>query len=123
MDWTILIVAACVVFGMLVLKRISFLSAEKARDLLKQGALVVDVRTAAEFKSRHLPGAVNIPLGDLSNEAPRHLPDKGRGLLLHCLSGARSGVARQRLMALGYMNVHNLGSYGRAQKIVRSRKS
>jgi rhodanese-related sulfurtransferase len=39
-------------------------------------------------------------------------------LLLHCLSGMRSGMAKQKLKSLGYANVFNLGSLARARKIV-----
>ena len=53
-------------------------------------ALVIDVRTEAEFREQHLPGALNIPLDRLSEEIARHAPDKSKPLLLHCRSGARS---------------------------------
>jgi phage shock protein E len=104
----------------LILKRLSFISAERARAFLKLGALVVDVRNPGEFDSGHLPGAVNIPLGDLSRDLPRRVPDKSKILLLHCLSGARSGIARQQLRKLGYAQAYNLGSYRRAEAIVRA---
>ena len=97
----------------------SFVSAEKACRLLRQGALVVDVRGPGEFNGGHLRGAVNIPLGELSHELPRRAPDKTQVLLLHCLSGTRSGIAKQQLKGLGYSNVFNLGSYARAEKLVR----
>ncbi len=122
MDWKILLVVACVVLGLFALKRMSFVGTGKARELLKQGALVVDVREPGEFNSGHLPGAVNIPLGRLRDELPRRVPNKGQALLLHCLSGARSGMAQQQLRHLGYTNAFNLGSYGRAEKIVRDVK-
>ncbi len=120
MNWTLLIIIAVVFLGIFLLKRASFVSAEKAQELLRAGALVVDVRNPGEFNSGHVPGAINVPLGDLSAEAPRHLPDKNRVLLLHCLSGARSGIAKGQLKRLGYKNVFNLGSYGRAESIVRA---
>jgi rhodanese-related sulfurtransferase len=50
------------------------------------------------------------------------MKDKNRALLLHCQSGMRSGVARKKLKALGYPNAFNLGSYRRAEEIVKSRK-
>jgi rhodanese-related sulfurtransferase len=46
------------------------------------------------------------------------VPDKNQELMLHCLSGMRSGVARRQLRAMGYTRVFNLGSYHRARKIV-----
>jgi phage shock protein E len=101
-----------------VLKRMSFVSPETARQHLQQGALVVDVRSTGEYQGGHLPGAVNIPLGELQEALPRRATDKQQVLLLHCLSGTRSGIARRQLKSLGYQNVFNLGSYGRAKKIV-----
>ena len=43
--------------------------------------------------------------------------DKNQVLLLHCHSGARSGMARKRLIELGYTQAYNLGSYERAARV------
>jgi phage shock protein E len=119
-DWNLLWIAALMVAVMLALKRLGLVSAAAARAYLKEGALILDVRTTGEFNSRHLPGAINLPLDDLIEGAPRLAPDKSRVLLLHCLSGARSGVARRQLKELGYSRVFNLGSYGRAQRLLEN---
>jgi len=72
-----------------------------------------------ELKScGHVPNAVNIPLGELRESLPRRVKDKSQVLLLHCLSGGRSGIAKQQIKGMGYQNVFNLGSYGRARQIV-----
>ncbi len=120
MNLTAWILFALVIVGIIALKRLAFVSADKARRFLQEGALVVDVRSRGEFDSGHVPGAINVPLGDLSTEASRRFPDKNTVLLLHCLSGARSGIAKGQLTKLGYTNVFNLGSYRRAEQIVRS---
>ncbi len=120
MSLTAWIIVAAVLVAVFALKRMSFLSADKARRCLQDGALVVDVRNPGEFNSGHVPGAINVPLGDLSAEAARRLRDKNQFLLLHCLSGARSGIAKGQLNKLGYKNVFNLGSYRRAEQIVRT---
>jgi phage shock protein E len=117
-NWTFWIIIVAAVAGWLLLKRASFIGADKARQLLREGAVVVDVRSPGEFNSGHIAGAINIPLGDLDEDAPKRLPDKGKPVLLHCLSGTRSGIARHKLQGLGYTNVFNLGSYGRANRIV-----
>ena len=122
MNVTVWLIVAAVLIALFALKRMSFLKADKARQFLHEGALVVDVRSPGEFGSAHLPGAINIPLGDLSAEAPRRFPDKTRVLLLHCVSGARSGIGTRELKKLGYSNVFNLGSYRRAEQIVRAAK-
>ena len=119
MNWIFWLIVAALVIGVLVFQRASFISADKARQLLQQGALVIDVRGPDEFNSRHLPGALNMPMGSLSAEVPRRFPDKNQPLLLHCVSGTRSGIARRQLAGMGYKNAFNLGSYGRAEGIVR----
>jgi rhodanese-related sulfurtransferase len=114
----LVIIGAVVAF--LLLKRLSLVAPATARDWLNKGALVIDVRSEGEFRDRHLPRAVNIPLGRLGEEIARQAPDKDRAILLHCLSGTRSGMAKRMLKRLGYQNVFNLGSYGRAEKILQA---
>ena len=120
MDWTTILLAVGVVTAVLFIKRLSFISTEAARKLLQNGALVVDVRDPGEYRSGHLPNAMNIPLGALQSTLPKKVKDKNQALLLHCLSGGRSGIAKRQLNSMGYQNVFNLGSYGRAKKIVSS---
>jgi phage shock protein E len=117
--WIIIVGA---VAAWLVLKRLTQLTAATARAWLNKGALVIDVRSEAEFRERHLPGAINIPLDCLGDEIARHAPNKTQPLLLHCLSGGRSGIGKNLLQKLGYQHVFNLGSYGRAEKIVGTQK-
>ena len=117
MNWpiTIGIVAVFVVF--VVIKRLSFVSVEVARKHLAAGALVIDVRSPEEFLSGQVPGAINLPLGDLRESLPRRVKDQNQVLLVHCLSGGRSGIAKQQLKGMGYPNVFNLGSLARARMI------
>ena len=114
------IVIAGAVVAFLLLKRLSLVTPATAREWLNKGALVIDVRSEGEFQERHLPRAINIPLGSLGDEIARRAPDKEQAILLHCLSGTRSGMAKARLKQMGYRNVFNLGSYGRAAGIVGS---
>lgn len=118
MDWTIVIVAVMVIAIFSLLKRLTFVSAETARQYLAQGALVIDVRSPEEFRSGHVPNALNISLGELRESLPRRVQDKNQVLLLYCLSGARSGMARQQLKGMGYTHIFNLGSLARAREIV-----
>ena len=118
MNWLPLLVVAALVAGVFILKQSGRISPMAARKLFRQGALVIDVRTANEFNSGHLPQALNIPLGQIETVVPKRVPDKNQALLLHCLSGTRSGIAQRQLKALGYPNVFNLGSYNRAKAIL-----
>jgi len=118
MDWTILIIVVVVLVAFFAVKRILFVSAELAQKYLATGALVIDVRTAGEFNSGHVAGAVNIPLGKLAERIPQVAKDKDQVLLVHCLSGGRSALAKGQLKRMGYVNALNLGSLRRAQQIV-----
>jgi phage shock protein E len=100
------------------MKRAGQISARDALAHLKAGALVIDVRSPGEFSADHLPRAINIPLDEIENSLPERVKDKKQVLLLHCASGMRSSVARGMLKRMGYANAYNLGSYGRAEKIV-----
>jgi phage shock protein E len=109
------LVLATVLF---LIKRAGQISPRQTADLLAQGALIIDVRSPDEFASGHLPNAINLPLGDIQNRIVQHAPNKDQPLLLHCLSGTRSGMAKSQLKKLGYTNAHNLGSYNRARSLV-----
>lgn len=100
------------------MKNIGLISPQQAAALLKDGALVIDVRTIDEFKSGHLRNAINIPLDEVERTVPARVTDKNHALLLHCRAGMRSGAAQSKLKNLGYTNVFNLGSYERAESIV-----
>ncbi len=118
MDWIFAMVVVAVVAGVFALKRMSLVSADRAQAMLRDGALVVDVRNPDEFRGGSVPGAINIPLSELESDAPRKLPDKTRPVLVHCLSGGRSAFAQRKLKRLGYAQVANLGSFGRAAAMV-----
>jgi phage shock protein E len=89
-----------------------------AREYQNQGGLLIDVRSPAEYKSGHLPHAINLPLNELDASVPRLAQDKNQILLLHCKTGLRSELAAQRLKRQGYANAFNLGSYGRAARLI-----
>lgn len=116
--WIVIIMGVVIAF--LLLKRLTQVSPTTARAWLNKGALVVDVRTEAEFREQHLPGVINIPLDRLEEEIVRHAPNKEQPLLLHCRSGRRSEIGTGVLQKLGYQQVLNLGSYGQAEKAVGS---
>jgi len=119
MPWINIAVAVALVLLFLLLKRSGQISSDAAQSHLKNGALLIDVRTPAEYASGHLPNAINIPLDQIEANIPRRVQDKNKVLLLHCQSGMRSGMAKSKLKKLGYPNSFNLGSYARAEGIVR----
>jgi phage shock protein E len=121
MNWTTVLILAAASAALLVLKRSGLISAKAALARLKKGALIIDVRSATEFISGHLPYAINLPLDEIETAVQRRVKDKNQVLLIHCQSGMRSGTAKKRLKALGYPNAFNLGSYSRAAQIVKGK--
>lgn len=117
MDWTLTLIVGGVVAAVFLLKRLSFVSAAIARKHLAEGALVIDVRSPEEFRSSKVPGAINLPLGEVRDKISARVKDKQQPLLVHCLSGGRSAIAKQQLQTMGYQNVFNLGSLARARHI------
>lgn len=80
-------------------------------ELKKQGAILIDVRSAAEFASGNAPGTMNIPLSALGSrlgEIPKSAP-----VVLCCASGTRSAMAKLLLKKNGYPNVHNIGTWNK----------
>lgn len=75
---------------------------------IPDGALVVDVRTAAEYQSGHFPDAINIPVGELSKRTAE-LGEPGRPIVVYCRSGHRSAAARAILEKAGFTNVEDGG--------------
>jgi phage shock protein E len=122
MSTVIYIVIALAVVAFLLMKRLGRVTPTEAREWLKKGALVIDVRSEGEFQERHLPGAINVPLDRLGDQIAQRAPNKEQPLLLHCLSGARSGMGASKLKRLGYQHVFNLGSYGRAESVVSAER-
>jgi rhodanese-related sulfurtransferase len=78
-------------------------------ELLKEGAIVVDVRSQAEFAGGSRPGSLNIPLESL-NSRSKDL-DKNKTILLCCASGTRSGMAVGILKKNGFKSVINAGPW------------
>ncbi len=118
MNWTFLLIIAVVFVVVFSIKGAGQISVKDAQAHLKNGALVIDVRTAGEFSSSHLPGVINLPLSEIESTLPQRVTNKSQVLLLHCQSGMRSGMAKSKLNKLGYTNAFNLGSYSQARKIV-----
>ena len=60
--------------------------------------IILDVRTAQEYASGHIPGAVNIPNETIASEAIQQLPDKEQLILVYCRSGNRSKQASDQVI-------------------------
>ncbi len=78
----------------------------KARSLVREGAKLVDVRTAAEYEEKHVEGAVNVPVDAIGS---RDLGPKDKPIVVYCQSGRRSARAAETLRSRGYVNVYDIG--------------
>jgi len=87
------------------------ITAGEARRIMAESDnyILLDVRTEAEFRERRIPGAILMPVTEISSRAEAELPDKDALILLYCQSGRRSASAAASLAALGYSNIHDLG--------------
>ena len=92
----------------------------KVREVSQdRSQLIVDVREPSEFAQGHIEGAINIPRGVLEFRTDPNYPgsipslyDKSAEIILYCRSGARSALAAQSLVVLGYKAVVSMaGGY------------
>lgn len=79
---------------------------EEVRDLLNNGAILIDVRTEAEYNEGHIEGAINIPHTEINTIDYA----KDKEIIVYCKSGGRSSMAANELIAMGYKEVYDLGS-------------
>jgi phage shock protein E len=84
------------------------ISGTEAQELVSSGARLVDVRTPSEYQTKHLPGAVNLPLQQLE-ERMKELEPKDGAIVLYCRSGHRSGIVYEALRKQGFAKVYDLG--------------
>ena len=84
-------------------------------ELIKNGAVIVDVRTKGEYAGGHIKGSVNIPLNQLG-ESLKKFKNKEQAIITCCASGMRSASAKSVLKGEGYVNVHNGGSWFNLKK-------
>ena len=94
------------------------LSPDQAREKLKAGAVILDVRDAPELaQSGRIKGAVHASRGMLEfradPESPAHLPalQPDKAVLVYCASGGRAALAGKLLKDMGYRSVFNIGGF------------
>ena len=104
----ILLAVAAVAMIAVLMKKKSDIDPKRAKALVAAGAKLVDVRTTGEYGDRHIEGAINIPLDQLSQRLDEFGP-KSSEIVVYCRSGNRSGQAQTILKGEGFTRVHNLG--------------
>lgn len=81
-------------------------------SLIEEGAVIVDVRSPAEYAGGSAAGSINIPLDQLEKRASNL--DRGKTVIVCCASGARSAMAATILKNKGFQKVVNAGPWRNA---------
>lgn len=79
----------------------------EARDLVREGAVLLDVRETSEWNAGHAPQAAHLPLGRIG-EASKKVRG-GKRVVVVCRSGNRSRTATKSLLDMGYDAVNLAG--------------
>jgi len=87
-------------------------------QLVKNGAIILDVRSKGEYQGGHIKGSLNISVDTLNNNLGK-LKDKNKPIITCCASGMRSASAKSILKSNGYTKVHNGGGWISLQNKIR----
>jgi len=84
---------------------------EEAKEMMDtQEVVILDVREQHEYDSGHIPGAVLLPVGTITDDTAAAVIDElDTVVLVYCRSGNRSKTASQALLDLGYTNIYEFG--------------
>ncbi len=90
--------------------------------LEQPGAVLIDVRSDAEYAAGALPEARHIVHTRIAAQIADVAPDKNTPIVLYCRSGSRSSIAQDTLTELGYRQVFNAGGYDELKAVLDSRE-
>lgn len=87
------------------------ITAEDGKALMDSEAdfVLVDVRRTDEYEEAHIPGAINIPNESIEETQPDALSDLDAAIVVYCRSGVRSKQAAEKLVAMGFNDVRDMG--------------
>ena len=91
----------------------------KIKEVIRKGAVIIDVRSAAEYDRGHIPRALNIP-SDRINISVQRIKDFNKPVILCCNSGDRSSTAYRTLKQQGVKEVYNGGNWEKLLRTIRS---
>lgn len=92
------------------------------RALEQPNAVLIDVRSDAEYAAGALPEARHIVHTRIAAQIADVAPDKDTPIVLYCRSGSRSSIAQDTLHGLGYRQVFNAGGYDELKTVLDSRE-
>ena len=107
-----LVTAFCVLLGLLVTNTVTTIGGIGALEAVslinRQGATVIDIRSAADFAAGHVIDAVHFPLADLPTAGEKLKKLAGKPIIVCCASGNLAGQAVRQLKAQGMNDAHAL---------------
>ena len=83
------------------------------KELIANGAIIIDVRSKGEYLSGHIKNSINIPLDTLQSQLSKIKKDKP--VITCCASGMRSAAAKSALKSAGFTEVYNGGGWSSLQ--------
>lgn len=87
------------------------------KKAIRKGAVIIDVRTAAEYDMGHIPSAINIPVDRINVNVAR-IKAVNKPIILCCNSGERSNTALQLLKAKGFKEIYNGRNWEKILKLI-----
>jgi rhodanese-related sulfurtransferase len=92
---------------------VAVVSREQVLQLLDSddGPVVIDVRSREEYRSGHLPAAINVPYDLIGERADDLRQFDERGIVLYCRTGRRAGIAARTLQEAGFENLMDLDGH------------
>ena len=85
-------------------------------ELMNEGAILIDVRSASEYAEGHLDNSINLTVDTIGINIEKMVSDKNTKIIVYCRSGNRSATAANTLINLGYKNVYDLGAMNNCSK-------
>jgi rhodanese-related sulfurtransferase len=91
----------------------------KVKEAIRQGAVIIDVRTPHEYDQGRVPQSINIPVERIGASIER-IKAMRKPVVLCCASGIRADSAKTVLKSAGLKEIHNGGSWESVLKICNS---
>ena len=81
---------------------------EDLSSYIKEGAIIIDVRSPQEYREGHVDGAISIPDYQIKKSIYKNIKEKDKLIVLYCSTGHRSQSVQKVLENMGYSNVYNV---------------
>ena len=78
-------------------------------ELMNEGAVLIDVRSASEYAEGHLDNSFNLTVDTIVINIEKMVSDKNTKIIVYCRSGSRSANAAKMLSEMGYSKVLDMG--------------